>query len=127
MSTYDPSIAPVPKEWLAQSEDERVELVRLFHETAEENLLKDQRMEAHAAIHVVVENQIAMGFEPVPATVAKLIRQGLSRHEALHAVGAVLSGEIWQLQQQEQSKWESGIYRRKLEKLTAKRWRKGQY
>ena len=84
-------------------------------------------MEAHASIHVIVENQIAMAFEPVPATVAKLIRQGLSRHEAIHAVGAVLSGEIWQLQQQESSEWESGVYRRKLEKLTAKRWSKGQW
>ena len=127
MNTYDPSISPAPEEWLAQPEDERVELVRSFHETIEENPLEDEQMEVHAGIHVVVENQIAMGFEPVPATVAKLIRQGLSRHEAIHAIGAVLSGEIWQLQHQEQSKWKSGVYRRKLEKLTAKRWRKGQY
>lgn len=127
MNTYDPSIAPVPEEWLALPEDERVGLVRSFHETTGERPLEGGRIEAHAGIHVVVENQIAMGFEPVPATVAKLIRQGLSRHEAIHAIGAVLSGEIWHLQQQDHSKWESGAYRRKLEKLTAKRWRKGQY
>ncbi len=127
MNTYDPSIAPVPEEWLAWPEDERVELVRSFRETAEEMPLEEAQMEVHAGIHVVVENQIAMGVEPVPATIAKLMRQGLSRHEAIHAVGAVLSGEVWKSQQQEKSKWESGVYRRKLEKLTAKRLRKGQY
>jgi len=84
-------------------------------------------MELHAGIHVVVENQIAMEFEPVPATIAKLIRQGLSLHEAIHAIGPVLSSEIWRLQQQPDSKWDSSSYLRKLQKLTAKRWRKGQY
>jgi len=127
MDKYDPSVSPNPEKWLALPEDERVELIRSFHEENEENLSEEGQLELHAGIHAVVENQIAMAYAPVPATLAKLVRQGLSRHEAIHAIGSVLSGEIWQLQQQGQSKWESGVYRRKLEKLTAKRWKKGQY
>lgn len=126
MDKYDPSIPPIPEEWLALSEDDRVELVRSYHEI-NESPMEGGRMEAHAGIHVVIEKQIAMAFEPVPATVARLTRQGLSRHETIHAVGAVLSGEIWQLQQHSESKWEPGAYRRKLDKLTAKRWKKGHW
>ncbi|MEW8392751.1 MAG: DUF1841 family protein [Candidatus Thiodiazotropha sp.] len=125
MDKYDPSIVPVPEEWLALPEDDRIDLVRLFHEKHEMELFENGHMIAHAGIHVAVENQIAMALEPVPATVARLIRQGLSRHEAIHAVGAVLSDQIWEIQQKQQAKWDIGVYKRKLVKLTAKRWRKG--
>ncbi|MGD9171738.1 MAG: DUF1841 family protein [Candidatus Thiodiazotropha sp.] len=127
MDEYDPSIAPVSEEWLALPEDERIELVRSFHDKHEKELLEEGQREAHAGIHVAVENQIAMAYEPVPATIARLIRQGLSRHEAIHAVGAVLSDQLWSFQKQQKAKWEIGPYRRKLEKLTAKRWRKGKW
>lgn len=126
MNKYDPCISPDPEEWLALSEDDRLDLVREYHEKSGE-LPEGSSMEAHAAIHAVVENQVAMNIEPVTSTVAKLIRQGLKRHEAVHAVGAVLSGEIWELQQKGEVGWNASKYRRKLEKLTVKRWRKGQW
>jgi hypothetical protein len=52
----------------------------------------------HAAIHVVVENQVALGGEiPVQETLARLMGEGLSRHEAVHAVGSVLAGILFDL------------------------------
>ncbi len=48
----------------------------------------------HSVLHVIVENQLAMNAEPVPATIARLTRQGLSRHEAIHATGAVFDWRV---------------------------------
>ena len=78
-------------------------------------------------MHVVVENQLAMGFEPVSATIAKLVRQGLCRHEAIHAVAAIICGDSYNLIKGVTQSWDPRRYRRRLEKLTAKRWRKGQW
>jgi hypothetical protein len=127
MIEYDPSVEPPAQEWLALPEEGRIEMVRSFHERHDNDLSEEDQLRMHVGIHVIVENQIAMRYEPVPSTVARLTRQGLERHEAIHAVGAVLSCQIWDAQQNPDAQWESGVYRRKLEKLTAKRWRKGQW
>ena len=45
----------------------------------------------HATLHVIVENQIALGDEtPVQLKARQLMAQGLDRHEAIHAVASVL-------------------------------------
>ena len=49
----------------------------------------------HATIHAAVENQFASATEPVPTILAKLIRQGLERHNAIRAV---LAEDIFNLQ-----------------------------
>lgn len=46
-------------------------------------------------VHVIVENQISLKVDSVLETIEKLTRQGLDRHEAIHAVGAVLSEDIF--------------------------------
>lgn len=124
--TYNPMKAPNPEEWLALDEHQRIQLVKQYHKANCEDLAVEAE-EAHAAIHVVVENQLAMAEEPVPATLARLTRQGLNRHDALHAIAAVLSEQVYELSQGEDSAQSLKRLRRRLEKLTAKRWRKGQW
>lgn len=52
----------------------------------------------HIYIHSTIENQIANGTPPIMGeTVKALMRQGLSRHEAIHRVGTVLAEEIYHL------------------------------
>ena len=126
MEKYQPSRCPNVQEWLALDESERVFLVREYHEDTNAPIPEDA-MDLHASIHVVVENQIAMEHVPVPATIDRLIRQGLDRHEAIHAVGAVVSESIYDLTAGNETSWDQNKYRRKLEKLTAKRWRKGKW
>jgi len=47
----------------------------------------------HGVAHVIVENQIAAGDSTVePVTLARLMREGLDRHDAIHAIGSVLMG-----------------------------------
>ena len=126
MAKYDPSTKLNPEDWLALDEYERTLLVQDFHD-AEESDLDEKGKEMHALIHVIVENQIAMEIEPVPETANKLTRQGLDRHEAIHAIGAVLSEDIFDLMKGNIAEFSPKKYRRKLEKLTVKSWKKGQY
>ncbi len=126
MEKYQPLKCPNSQDWLGLDESERVFLVREYHEDSDVSL-PDDAMELHASIHVVVENQIAMEHVPVPATVDRLIRQGLDRHEAIHAVGAIVSTNIYDLTKGNQMSWDQNQYRRRLDKLTARRWRKGKW
>jgi hypothetical protein len=79
---YDPEVAFDPAEWLALDEQERIQLVQVHHRAAQ---IKLPSIKAHASIHTIVENQIAMGLAPVVQAMARLSREGLSRHDALHA------------------------------------------
>lgn len=125
MKNYHPSQAPNPEEWLELDESIRIHLVQNSHEAAEIEF-EEGAENIHSVIHVIVENQLALKIEPVPATMSKLIRQGLNRHEAVHAIGAVLSEDLFMMLKNNQ-KHNIKKYRRRLEKLTAKRWNKGQW
>ncbi len=126
MDHYNPLQAPDPAEWLALEEGVRIELVQAWHEEAGEEVPESGEA-AHAALHVVVENQLAEAVTPIPDVIARLLRQGLDRHDAVHAVAAVLSEGLHAQMQGEEAAWNITRYRRRLEKLTAKRWRKGQW
>jgi len=126
MNIYHPSQPPNPSEWLELDESIRIDLVRKSHEASEAEFEEEQAKEVHSTIHVIVENQIALGVEPVPATISRLMRQGLSRHESVHAVGAVLSQDLFEMLK-EDKEHDSKKYRRRLDKLTAKRWNKGKW
>ena len=93
MTHYDPEVQPTPAEWLALDEQLRIELVEKHHRAARETL---PNVKAHAAFHAIVENQIAEGLESVVRAMARLMKQGLSRHDALHAVGSVVAEHFFE-------------------------------
>lgn len=95
MDRYDPDRPPAPPEWLALEEDERLDIVLAYHATAGTRL---PNARLHAAIHVVVENQLAQG-EPgaVGDTLRRLQREGLTRHDAIHAIGAAVTELLLEL------------------------------
>ena len=126
MKDYDPSKQLISDEWLDLEESERIRLVRIFHEALDDDLPEDA-LEMHTMFHVIVENQLAEKVELIPETIAKLTRQGLDRHEAIHAIAAIVSEDIFDLWKGNKKEFSPKQYRRKLEKITAKRWRKGQY
>lgn len=47
-------------------------------------------VKAHAVFHAIVENQIAEGFGPSQRAIARLQSEGLSRHDAIHAIASVI-------------------------------------
>ena len=81
----------------------------------------------HTAIHVIVENQAAMGDElPVRRTDERLQTEGLDRHEAIHAVGSVLAAHIHEILNTGSPNADANaLYWAALETLTAEGWRCG--
>jgi hypothetical protein len=59
-----------------------------YHKRAKQPFSESERL--HAAAHVIVENQAALGDATVvPATLDRLMREGLDRHDAIHAIAYV--------------------------------------
>lgn len=124
MSSYDPDTSPVPTIWLQTDEGERIEMVSAYHRR---NNVTLPNAKLHAVIHVVVENQIALGEEIVIETLARLQREGLGRHDALHAIGSVLAENLYELMQENRDSADEPyrMYLQRLEQLTASSWRAG--
>jgi hypothetical protein len=79
----------------------------------------------HAVIHVVVENQVAMGDEMnVAKTLDRLRSDGLDRHDAVHAIGAVLAGHMHSMLGGHASEFSREAYASNLDALTVGKWRK---
>jgi hypothetical protein len=121
---YDASKAPDPKAWLELDEQERIDLAIAYHRRY--HLQMGQSPKLHGVTHVIVENQVAMGdVTVVPATLARLMREGLDRHDAIHAIGSVLMGIIFDVVAEKDAP-DADInakYGRELAELTAASWR----
>src|SRR5262245_58062289 len=124
MKPYDPDTSPTPTEWLQTDEGERIELVSAYHRRKKVKLPNSR---LHAVVHVVVENQIALGEETVVNTLARLRAEGLSRHDALHAIGSVLAENMYELMQEDPGATDEPYrrYLERLQRLTAENWRAG--
>jgi Domain of unknown function (DUF1841) len=122
-AAYDPAIAPDPAQWLALDEDERMRRVEDYHRRAGVSLPNET---LHAVLHVAIENQIAMGDElPVRRAVDRLMREGLDRHEAIHAVGTVLTERLNEaLKDPEAKAFQKEAYNAAIERITAESWRR---
>ena len=124
MRRYNPLEAPDPQEWLALGEEERLELVKDYHRRARIRL---PNLALHAATHAIVETQIALADEtPALRTAARLMQEGLDRHEAIHAIGMVLMVRVYEVMKM---KAPTGAdpkvtYFAELERLTAEEWRR---
>lgn len=118
---YDPDAAPDPEEWLALDETQRIELVSAYHRRLSAKLPNDH---LHAAIHAIVENQLAQEFGLTKDALARLRAEGLDRHEAIHAIGSVLMGHVYNLLQGDAKPPDPNApYLQALQRLTASGWR----
>ena len=123
MLTYNPENPPEPDDWLSADESERIVVVQQWHKQARVKLPNEK---AHAVFHVIVENQLAENLESVVRAVPRLMKQGLSRHDAVHAVGWVLASYIHELlTSDKKSNDQNDVHARysaEVERLTAKAW-----
>ena len=123
MERYDPEIAPTGEDWLGIDEGERLLLVEEYHRDARIPMPQRARR-LHASMHVIVENQLASNDEPVVRALARLMKESLSRHDAVHAIGSVVAEEIYDLLNQEDtSDTVRTRYYAAIERLTAATWR----
>lgn len=122
MKHYNPLKSPDPQEWLALDEHTRIAMVEEYHRRKR---IRVPSIMAHAAFHVMVENQIAMGDElPVKRKLEQLMQEGLNRHDAIHAIASRLSNQVFYAMKRGQSSDPSKAYFASLEDLTAENWRK---
>ncbi len=121
IDAYDPETSPDPDLWLKTDEFELEDVIMQYC-MANEADLPDVYMHAH--FHMAVETQVAMGDEiPVAETFRRLMADGLSRHDAVHAVGWVLSQHMFDAVQNPGEGTDLDIeYYEKLSKLTVAQW-----
>ena len=120
MKRYNPDQPPNPAQWLALDEQTRIRLIDENHRAAH---IKLPNVTIHVVIHSIVENQIAENIESVVSAMDRLMAEGLSRHEAVHAIGSVLAEHIYDLLNNKADETNSSaIYNAAIERLTAKSW-----
>ncbi|WP_243469202.1 hypothetical protein [Paraburkholderia sp. PGU19] len=123
--SIQPQSAPEPGSWLELDEQERIDLVESWHRAAH---VKLPNVTAHAALHTVVENQIAMNLEPVVRAVHRLTNGGLTRHDAIHAIGSVVAEQFFDIlttEQRDEVDASQAHYLAAVERLTVTSWRQG--
>lgn len=124
METYDPVKPPDPAAWLELDELERIRLVSEYHEGSRADAPAPSPM-GHAVIHSIVETQVAMAGEtPAAETLERLAAEGLDRHDAVHAIGAVLAEHMHKVVAEGgEQVYSDQDYRAALENLSARNWR----
>lgn len=126
LTEYDPQTAPDPTAWLELDEVDRIALAEEHHRRAR---IKLPNLRVHAVIHGVVENQIALAHEPVVQAMARLMNEGLTRHEAVHAVGSVVAAQFYEIMSAPPDDTDTTAQARHdaaLHRLTARAWRSSQ-
>ena len=110
---YDAELMPDPEAWLAADEDERQLAVEYHHwrEPRPHELAPNPRL--HAVLHAVIETQIASD-EPLEArqTLLRLTGEGLTRHDAIHAMATVLTAFVFE------QRWDEAEYVANLAELS---------
>lgn len=124
MKDYDPGNPPDPEEWLALAPEERCRLVEDYYARAGGY---GGSLEVHARVHATIETQLAEQVTPVKAAFVRLRDNGLSRHEAVRAIGSVLARRIRRIEHPEDlGSAANREYFSALETLTADTWFAGQ-
>jgi hypothetical protein len=119
---YNPDVPPDPAKWLALDEGEQIALVEEYHRGTH---VESGQPTLHAAIHAVVERQLAMELGAVVRALARLRAEGLDRHDAVHAIGAILGEHMRQLMTGElDAKDSDAVYFGALDQLSAESWRR---
>lgn len=115
---YDPDKPIDPGQWQALDEMEQQLMIERYHKRARIHL-PSARM--HAIMHAAIETQLADGRASATNALDRMLAQGLSRHDAIHALGSVLAKHIYRVMK-EQTPFEDAAYDADLDALSAERW-----
>lgn len=118
---YDADHAP-PANWLDDDETARAAAVEVYHRSLS-NHPATPNARLHALMHVIVENQLAAD-QPVEVrpTLERLVEDGLTRHEAIHAIGSVVAEQLFKVMN-EGVDLDRDLVTRSLARLRAAAWR----
>jgi len=119
---YDANRVLGAEQWLQLDERDQLSRVADYHQRALPPNQHPPNPQRHAGMHVIVENQLASGDPPeTRAALERLFAEGMSRHDALHAIGWVLT-EHMSKAMKAQTPLDMQAYTRDLAQLTLKRW-----
>jgi hypothetical protein len=122
MAKYDPEVDQPADLWLATGEADRIAAVEAYHR---HQRILSPRPTLHATVHTIVENQLVLGEQVVIEAVARLRSEGLTRHEAVHAIGMMLAEQIYDVVK-DRGDVTSDLnkpYLDRVRQLTAEQWR----
>jgi Domain of unknown function (DUF1841) len=119
---YDPDAELDVEGWVELNEDERLSAVQKYHKRTK---ARSGNSRVHCTIHVAVETQLAEGHPEASEALARLLAEGLGRHEALHAIGSVLAQELFAVVRGKGGAHDPERYAQGLRSLTARSWRAG--
>lgn len=123
MNHYDPEVPPDTQAWLALDEQSRMQLAEAFHRDARVRLERSAR-KLHAAVHAIVETQLATAHDPAVRALDRLMADGLTRHDAVHAIGNVVAQHVHGVMQgREGERPGRDAYDRQLDELNGAQWR----
>lgn len=116
--TYDADRGPDAARWSAAAAAERVAAVEAHHAALDGPHPPVERARVHAALHVVVEDQVARGDPPEAArALARLVGAGVPRHLAIHAIGRIASDAL--AASLASGRFDAAAYARALDALSA--------
>ncbi len=117
---YDPLTAPDAADRLALEEGERLRLVEAYHRRA--GVLAPEPT-VHATLHTIVESQVAADDpSAVRRALARVMKEGLDRHEAIHAIAWALTNQLHQVAN-DRTDFSTANYEAALDDLTESRRR----
>jgi len=116
---YDPSVPPDPAEWLALGEAERISAIQEHHRRAK---VRSGNAKAHAGIDSAVETQLAEGMPVTQQALERLLKEGLGRPDAVHAIGSAIAEEMFAILKDKRP-FDPKSYAERLNALTAVGWR----
>ncbi len=120
MLEYDPELGVDKETWLNADEGVRIDAVLQYHK---DNNIRVPNIRIHAIVHQVVESQLAEGIELVQQKLDELMADGLSRHNAIHAIATALTGVLFNIMKNEPMVEDGNqAYFKKLASVTAKSW-----
>ena len=95
MTAYDADRGPSAEFW-ALDEPERVQAIEAAHAELRPEHPPVESVRLHAAVHLVVETQLASDTEPeTREALGRLLGQGSGRHAAVHAIGRIVSEHMF--------------------------------
>jgi uncharacterized protein DUF1841 len=91
--SYDANTAPDPEVWLATDESLKLVAIEAHHSALAVDVPNPK---LHATMHAIVENQLAANAPAESrATLERFVAAGVTRHEAVHAIGSVVAEALW--------------------------------
>ena len=119
---YDADVGPDGPGWLALDDEEQMQRVQKYHELTSKPGDEPPNLQRHVGMHVLVEQQVARDEPPEAAqALARLRRDGMNRHDAVHAIGFILT-EHMKRAMESRTPVDESAYGRELSQLTLKSW-----